>query len=64
MSKKYLTFDDLSAAHKTMSEEEFAVLEAKFWADHGINPETDLYSAEETERRFNTMMAACLRVKA
>ncbi len=59
--KDWITFDDLNAASKTMSPEEFESLEARFWAQMGIDPEKDLYPAEEAKQRFETVLRNVVR---
>lgn len=59
-SSECWTHDQFMEKCKGKSQEEIASLEAQFWDMHGINPETDLYSPEETVKRMETMVRACL----
>lgn len=63
-AKDYWTHDDLVEMCRGKSETEVAALTAQFWAMHGIDPEKDFYSPEETKKRMDTMVRACLFIPA
>lgn len=61
----WITFDDLMTAKTNgASGTELEALERKMWEQNGHDPDKDLYSAEETKARMDTMMRACVGIPA
>lgn len=58
---KLITLDDLSAAFKAMSADDYSALESKYWAQHGINPEADFYPPEVTAKRFDALLGLMMK---
>lgn len=60
VAKDYWSHDEFMARCDGKTPEQVAALEAQFYKMHGINPATDLYPPEETTKRFDAILRACL----